>query len=49
MNIPEYDKEAWWQECLKEKPDLTREEFEARWNHVWVFAQFMGIIRRKNG
>lgn len=47
--MPSYDKEAWWQECLKMKPDLSREEFEARWNHCWFVAQFVGAIRRKEG
>lgn len=45
--IPEYDKEAWWQECLKAKPDLTRQEFENRWHAVWMMAQFVGAVRRK--
>lgn len=47
MDIPEYDKEQWWQECLKEKPDLQRPEFEMKWATLWQIAQFMGLIRRK--
>ena len=47
MTIPEYDKEGWWKVCKDAKPELTREEFEARWHHLWFLARLTGQATRK--
>jgi len=46
-DVPEYDKEGWWAECLKVKPDLSRKHFEALWMHLWVLGRMTGQVRRK--
>ncbi len=39
----EYDKESFWQECLKNKPDLTRIDFDRRWNKFWFWVNLLWV------
>lgn len=41
-----YDKEGWWQECVKAKPDLPRGEFDRRWARFWFWARLFGDLER---
>ena len=41
-----YDKEGWWEECRKAKPELTRDEFEFRWAH---FEAVLNMIAQMRG
>ncbi len=43
--MKEYDKESWWEECKKAKPDLTREEFEFRWVHFVTVTNFVAQMK----
>ena len=37
-----FTKEQFWQECLLNKPDLQRVDFELRWRAMWNLAEAMG-------
>jgi hypothetical protein len=37
-----YNKEGWYQECKRHKPDLTRADFHRRWVAIWLLAEAMG-------
>lgn len=43
--MKEYDKESWWEECKKAKPELTREEYEFRWAHFVTVTNFVAKFR----
>lgn len=39
-----YTKEQWWEECRRHKPDLSRYDFNARWDAVWTLAHHFGLV-----
>lgn len=45
QDIPVYNAEQWWTVCKDLQPELTREEFNARWNQFVLMANFLGLWR----
>lgn len=41
-----YDKESFWLECLRNKPDLTRADYERRWARFWFWVEMMTLVPR---
>jgi hypothetical protein len=46
LELKTYDKEGWWAVCKEAKPDLTRDEFEFRWNFFVMVAKMQGMWRK---
>lgn len=36
-----YNADQWFEECRRHEPELTRDEFDARWNLFWTTQAVM--------
>lgn len=44
-----YDMWGWWEECKRNCPALTFEDFKARWDSLWLLAHMANVATDTRG